>query len=139
MSETFTEIVRVSTRGKGLYDLTEQMQNALLRSQMTEGVLTAFCRHTSASLVITENADPSARADVFSFLERLAPEDGPYTHTLEGREDAVSHIKAALTRSSESVPFAEGRLLLGIWQGLFLWEHRTIRHVREVVFTLVGR
>lgn len=139
MSEIFTEVLKVETRGKGLYEITDALDRALGRSGIGEGVLTVFCRHTSASLVITENADPTARADVHAFLERMAPETAPYTHTLEGREDAASHIKAAMARTSESIPVFDRRLCLGTWQGVFLWEHRSIPHTREVVISLVGR
>jgi len=139
MSDVFTEVLKVSTQGKGLYEITEALDRALSRSGLSEGVLTVFCRHTSASLVITENADPTARADVHAFLERMAPENAPYTHTLEGREDAASHIKAAMARTSESIPFFNSRLCLGTWQGVFVWEHRSIAHTREVVLSVIGR
>lgn len=139
MSEIFTQTLRVSTQGKGLYELTDGLRGALAQSGLSEGLLTIFCRHTSASLIITENADPTARADVCDFLERMVPEGGDYAHTLEGMDDATSHIKSVLTRTSESIPFEKGRLCLGIWQGVFLWEHRHRAHSREVVLNFIGR
>ncbi len=138
MTDIFTRTLRVPTRGKGLYELTDALAGALAESGFSEGLLMVFCRHTSASLIITENADRTAREDVVSFIERLVPEDFPYTHTLEGSDDATSHIKSVLTRASESIPFADGRLCLGTWQGVFLWEHRATAHTREVVLSFVG-
>ena len=106
---------------------------------MTRGVVTIFCQHTSASLVIMENADPSARSDLVAWLDRLVPADDPeFEHTLEGPDDMPSHIKMALTRTSESVPFAERKLQLGTWQGIFLWEHRHAPHARTVIVTVLG-
>jgi secondary thiamine-phosphate synthase enzyme len=106
---------------------------------LKRGVVTVFCRHTSASLVIMENADPSARRDLEAWLNRLVPEGDPhFTHTLEGADDMPSHVKMALTRTSENVPFADGELLLGTWQGVFLWEHRRSAHTREVILTFTG-
>ncbi len=98
-----------------------------------------FCPHTSASLLLMENADPSARRDLEAWLDRLVPEDDPhFTHIFEGADDMPGHIKMALTRTSETIPFAEGRLLLGTWQGVFLWEHRRAPHARRVVVTVLG-
>lgn len=135
----YQEILRVETTGAGTYEITADLRRVLARCGQRTGVATAFCRHTSASLVLMENADPSARVDLEGWLDRLVPPDDPaFTHTQEGEDDMPSHIKMALTRSSETVPFAEGRLLLGTWQGLFLWEHRRLPHVREVVFTVIG-
>ena len=117
----------------------DSVKRSLRRSGLRHGVLTVFCRHTSCSLVIMENADPSARRDLEAWLDRLVPEDDPhFAHTLEGRDDMPSHIKMALTRTSESVPFADGRLLLGSWQGVFLWEHRRAPHSRSVTVTVMG-
>jgi secondary thiamine-phosphate synthase enzyme len=129
----------VRTRGKGTHEITDEVARALRQSGLRAGVATVFCRHTSCSLVLMENADPSARRDLEAWLERLVPEDDPhFTHTLEGPDDMPSHIKMALTRSSESIPFADGQLLLGTWQGIFLWEHRAAPHTRSVVLTFVG-
>ena len=106
---------------------------------MTTGTATVFVQHTSASLVIYENADPSARADLHSYFERLVPEDGQdYVHTAEGSDDTTSHLRMALTRTSENIPVIEGRLALGTWQGIFLFEHRRAPHRRTVVVSVVG-
>lgn len=129
----------VPTRGPGTYEITEVVARELQRSGLSRGVVTVFCRHTSCSLVIMENADPSARRDLEAWLDRLVPEDDPhFEHTLEGPDDMPSHIKMALTRTSESVPFATGRMLLGTWQGIFLWEHRRAAHSRHVIVTVMG-
>jgi len=129
----------LATRGQGTYEITDQCAAALRRSGLRAGVLTVFCRHTSCSLVIMENADPTARRDLEAWLNRLVPEDDPnFEHTLEGGDDMPSHIKTALTRTSESLPFADGRLLLGTWQGVFLWEHRRAPHTRTVAVTVMG-
>ncbi len=127
------------TRGAGTYEFTRDVAGIVTRSGIEQGVVHVFCRHTSCSLVIMENADPSARADLEAWLDRLVPADDPhFTHTLEGPDDMPSHIKMALTRTSETVPFAQGRLLLGTWQGIFLWEHREASHTRELVVTVLG-
>ncbi|HRJ46034.1 MAG TPA: secondary thiamine-phosphate synthase enzyme YjbQ [Opitutaceae bacterium] len=132
------EILPIQTRRSGLVEITAEVARVVARSRQSRGVVTVFCRHTSCSLVIMENADPSARRDLEAWLDRLVPEDDPhFTHTTEGADDMPAHIKMALTRSSETVPFAEGRMLLGTWQGIFLWEHRDAAHVREVVVTVL--
>ena len=129
----------VRTPGPGLHDITDEVAQETARSGIARGVATVFCQHTSCSLVIMENADPSARRDLEGWLDRLVPEDDPhFTHTMEGADDMPSHIKMALTRTSETVPVAEGRLLLGTWQGIFLWEHRRAAHSRHVVVTVIG-
>ena len=129
----------LSTRGQGTYEITELVAREVQRSGLSQGVITVFCQHTSCSLVIMENADASARRDLEAWLGRLVPEDDPhFEHTLEGSDDMPSHIKMALTRTSESVPFAETRMLLGAWQGIFLWEHRRAAHSRKVVVTVMG-
>ncbi len=134
-----TRIIRIQSQPKRTTELTGELADVLRESGMKEGVMLVFCRHTSCSLVIMENADPSARRDLERFIDKLVPEnDRDYTHTVEGPDDMPSHIKMALTRTSESVPFQHGRLLLGTWQGVFLWEHRAVRHEREVVITLTG-
>jgi secondary thiamine-phosphate synthase enzyme len=135
----FQKTIPIRTKGAGTYEITEEVARALKTSGMTAGVVTVFCQHTSCSLVLMENADPSARRDLESWLDRLVPEDDPhFTHTLEGPDDMPSHIKMALTRTSETIPFADGRLLLGTWQGIFLWEHRKAPHSRTVVLTFVS-
>jgi secondary thiamine-phosphate synthase enzyme len=134
-----TESFLVSTRGKGTYEITGEVQNLLKKSGIRTGLATVFLQHTSASLVIYENADPTARADLHRFFEELVPEDHPdLIHTLEGPDDSTSHLRMALTRTSESIPIAEGRLQLGTWQGIFLFEHRTSPHRRTVVVSLIG-
>jgi secondary thiamine-phosphate synthase enzyme len=131
--------VSVATRGQGTYEITGQCAAVLRQSRLRSGVLTVFCRHTSCSLVMMENADPTARRDLEAWLDRLVPEGDPrFAHTMEGPDDMPSHVKMALTRTSESVPFADGELLLGTWQGIFLWEHRRAAHTRTVVITVMG-
>lgn len=127
------------TQGAGTYEVTEAVAREVQRSGIDCGLVSIFCQHTSCSLVIMENADPSARRDLETWLDRLVPENDPdFVHTLEGPDDMPSHIKMALTRTAETVPIAEGRLLLGTWQGLFLWEHRRSPHVRRLVVTVQG-
>lgn len=124
---------------RGTREITDEVARVLRESGLGRGVVTVFCQHTSCSLVIMENADPTARRDLEAWLERLVPEqDDLFEHTLEGPDDMPAHIKMALTRTSESVPFAEGRLLLGTWQGIFLWEHRRAAPVRSVIVTVMG-
>ena len=135
----FHEYVSVSTRGKGTYEISAEVEAVLLKSGVRNGTVTVFVQHTSASLVLMENADPSARRDLEMFFDRLVPEDTDYfTHTYEGADDMPSHIRMALTRSSEVVPVCDGRLLLGTWQGVFLFEHRRAPHRRQVVVTVMG-
>ncbi|MGA2052586.1 MAG: secondary thiamine-phosphate synthase enzyme YjbQ [Opitutales bacterium] len=134
-----TELLAFRTPGRGTHEITGPVQEALRRTGLREGTVTVFCQHTSCSLVMMENADPSARRDLHAFMDRLAPENDPdYTHTLEGPDDMPSHLKMALTRTTEVVPFQGGRLLLGTWQGLFLWEHRRAPHERRLVLTFQG-
>lgn len=129
----------VRTTGSGMIEITGLIARELTRSGFTDGIATVFCQHTSCSLVIMENADPSARRDLAAWLNRLVPEEDPhFEHSLEGPDDMPSHIKMALTRTSETVPFAAGRMLLGTWQGIFLWEHRAAPHTRQLVVTIVG-
>jgi secondary thiamine-phosphate synthase enzyme len=121
----------VHTRGQGLYEITPQVQSSI---EVAEGLCTLFVRHTSASLVIQENADPSAKRDLERWIARLVPEGDPfYTHDSEGPDDMPAHIRAALTNTSLSIPIVEGRLALGAWQGVYLWEHRRRGCVRELV------
>lgn len=135
----FQETLTVRTRGAGTVELTEQVARVVAASGMAAGVVHIFCQHTSCSLIIMENADPSARRDLERWLDRLVPEDDPdFQHTLEGADDMPSHIKMVLTRTTETVPFAKGALLLGTWQGVFLWEHRRAAHTRRVVVSVVS-
>ena len=122
------------TSGQGLYEITDEVVRQVERSQIDEGLCTLYIRHTSASLVIQENAAPSARRDLENWLNRLVEEDDPlYTHTSEGPDDMPAHIKSALTQTSLGIPIVDGRLALGTWQGIFLWEHRTAPKRRELV------
>jgi secondary thiamine-phosphate synthase enzyme len=128
----------VQTRGKGTYDLTGELEKILGNSRIQNGTLTVFVTHTSASIVIYENADPTAREDLHRFFERLVPEDGSYRHSSEGPDDSTSHLRMALTRTGETVPVLDGRMALGTWQGLFLFEHRAGPHRRTVQVTIMG-
>jgi secondary thiamine-phosphate synthase enzyme len=131
--------LEVKTRGKGLHEITDEVQDALTATGGAEGLCTVMIRHTSASLVIQENADPSARRDLEAWLERHVPEGDPhYTHTAEGPDDMPSHVRAALTATTLSIPFEKGRLLLGTWQGIYVWEHRRRGSVRQVVVHVGG-
>jgi secondary thiamine-phosphate synthase enzyme len=124
----------IRTRGQGLYEVTDEVTKLVHESGVHEGLCTVFIRHTSASLTIQENADPSARADLEAWLNRLVPErDSLYTHTAEGPDDMPSHIKAILTDVSLSIPILNGSLVLGTWQGIYLWEHRRHGHNRQIV------
>lgn len=132
-------ILNLSVDSQGLYDITHKVENVLSSSVVSEGLVTLFIRHTSASLLIQENADPAAQRDLEQWLNRLVPEHDPlYTHTLEGPDDMPAHIKAALTATSLSIPLVDGSLALGTWQGIFLWEHRHNRGQREVVVNVLG-
>ena len=134
-----SETLQIKTNGKGTYELTDEVQAAVAKSGVRTGTATVFVQHTSASLVMFENADRSARVDLHKFFERLVPEETDYfTHTAEGPDDATSHIRMVLTRSSEVIPIASGRLQLGTWQGIYLFEHRHASHQRRVVVTTIG-
>ena len=135
----FQDTLACRTRGSDTYEITREVAELVRRSGIRTGVASVFCPHTSCSLVLMENADPSARHDLQAWLDRLVPaHDRHFTHTLEGPDDMPSHIKMALTRSSETIPVHEGRLRLGTWQGLFLWEHRQAPHARELIVTVIG-
>ena len=129
----------IRTSAQGLHEITDAVEREVAKSGIKTGVVTVFCQHTSCSLVIMENADPTARADLEGWLNRLVPENDPhFEHTLEGPDDMPSHIKMALTRTSETVPLANGRMLLGTWQGIYLWEHRQRSHARTLIVTVLG-
>ena len=129
----------IPTRGKGTSEITNQVAAEVKRSGMAIGTVTVFVRHTSCSLIIMENADPSARRDLEKFFERLVPEDTPwFEHTAEGGDDSTSHIRSVLTRTSEVIPIAEGEMQLGTWQGIFLFELRRAAHRREVAVRVIG-
>jgi secondary thiamine-phosphate synthase enzyme len=135
----FTQQIHIATRGKGLYEFTGEIES-WLRGHATEtGLVTVFCQHTSASLVIQENADPDVVADLADFLTRLVPEDTRlYRHTAEGPDDMTSHIRAALTQTQLSIPIHKGKLALGTWQGIYLFEHRERPHRRSIVLHLLA-
>lgn len=129
----------VSTRGRGTYDVTERVQRAVVEAGVVEGLCTVFVHHTSASLVLTENADPDVRRDLDAFFARLVPDGDPlYAHTAEGDDDMPAHVRAVLSGPSLSIPIAEGRCDLGTWQGVYVWEHRHAPHRRRVTITVVG-
>jgi len=133
------EEIVVQTRGRGLVDVTGEIRNVVAAASISTGVCIVHCRHTSASLVIQENADPSAARDLLAWLERLAPDGDPaYTHTAEGPDDMPSHLRSAVTRSNESIPIVDGGLALGTWQGLYLAEHRRAPHRRRLVVHVLG-
>ncbi|NVJ62345.1 MAG: YjbQ family protein [Gammaproteobacteria bacterium] len=128
-----TEFLTVNTNGQGLYEFTGQLRQLTQSFKGQDGLCTLFVRHTSCSLLIQENADPSAKRDLETWLSRLVTEHDPlYTHTAEGPDDMPAHIKAALTATSISIPISMGELVLGTWQGIFLWEHRHQAHSRQV-------
>jgi len=139
MVKTFSTAFTVSTHGIGTYEITDRIGAIVRNSGITTGTVTVLLKHTSASLVFFENADPTARADLEEFFRRLVPEDAEYfSHTLEGSDDMPSHIRMALTRTSESIPIMDGSLQLGTWQGLFVYEHRRRPTQRSIAVSVVG-
>lgn len=138
MRQAFHEIT-IPTRGKGLYAFTPQARDWVKTCGMRQGLLTLFIRHTSASLLIQENYDPTVQADMERFLSRLVPEDDPiYEHTLEGADDMPAHVRAALTQTHLAIPVEGGRPLLGTWQGIYVFEHRRAPQMRSVILHLIG-
>lgn len=135
---THTGTIEVRTKGKGTYDITGEVARIVQESGLRNGLATVFVQHTSASLVIFENADRSARVDLHEFFERLVPEEADYAHTSEGPDDSTSHLRMVLTRTSEAIPVVDGKLALGTWQGIFLFEHRRAPHRRRLLVTVVG-
>ena len=131
--------LEVRTDGKRLYEITDQIDSKIDKRGIQNGTVTIFVQHTSCSIVIMENADPTARRDLEEFFERLVPEDADYfTHDAEGSDDMPSHIRMVLTRSSETIPIVERRMQLGTWQGIFLFEHRRAPHRRKISITAIG-
>jgi secondary thiamine-phosphate synthase enzyme len=128
----------VATKGRGLYDVTADVAAVLRGSGVTTGLCVVFLRHTSASLVIQENADPSVLRDLERWIEALAPEDRSYEHDAEGPDDMPAHLRAAVTSSSVTIPITEGVLALGTWQAIYVWEHRRAHHRRELVVHVSG-
>ena len=129
----------IRTRGRGFYELTDEVLDLVRRSGLDTGLATLHLRHTSASLLIQENADPEVRRDLERFFARLAPDDDPlFRHTVEGGDDMPAHVRTALTAVNVSIPISDGALTLGTWQGIYLWEHRTHPHQRRVTVHLLG-
>jgi secondary thiamine-phosphate synthase enzyme len=133
------ELLVVETAGKGFTNITERVAAVVARADLRVGQCLVFVRHTSASLLIQENADPAVLRDLERWMSGLAPEARAWEHDDEGPDDMPAHARSALTRTSEAIPIVDGRLGLGTWQGLYLWEHRTSRHRREIVVTLSGQ
>jgi secondary thiamine-phosphate synthase enzyme len=130
--------ITVETRGQGLVDVTDTVRRWVAAQAIGMGLLTIWCRHTSASLLVQENADPDVQADLVAFFRRVVPEGAGYRHQDEGPDDMPAHIKAALTQTQISVPLEDGRMVLGTWQAIYLFEHRAAPHRRELVLHLIG-
>ena len=132
------EELEVSAHGRGLHDVTGQVRRSVARAGVRTGICTVFVQHTSASLVVQENADPAVLRDLQRWADRIAPEQADYEHDTEGPDDMPSHIRSACTRTTETLPVRGGELLLGTWQAVYLWEHRRSPHRRHLVVTVVG-
>ena len=132
------ETLTIRTDGTGLYEITDEVAGWLAKSGIAAGILTLFCQHTSAGLLITENASPAVWRDMLRWLAGAAPESGAYEHSAEGPDDMPAHIRAVITGNSVTLPVAQGRMLLGTWQGVFLAEHRHMPHTRRIVMHLLG-
>ena len=130
--------IDVRTNGKGTYEIMDEIQQKIDKSRLRNGIVTVFVQHTSCSLTTMENAAPAARRDVERFFEELVPEDADYEHDDEGQDDMPSHIRMVLTRTSETIPVVEGKMRLGTWQGIFLFEHRRDPHRRRIHLTIIG-
>lgn len=130
----YQKLLKLQTAGKSLYKITSKIEAVVAESGIQTGLCTLFLRHTSASLIIQENADPDVLTDLENFFAKLVPEDSKrYIHNAEGPDDMPAHIRTALTKTSEQIPISQGRLVLGIWQGIYIWEHRQRGHIRELV------
>ena len=136
--KVFQEILEINTNGQGFTKITDKLADIVKRSQINKGLCTVFIQHTSASLVIQENADPSVLRDLSHWMATLAPESRNWEHDDEGPDDMPAHAKSALTKTSENIPITDGRLAMGIWQGLYLWEHRSRPHRRRLVVHIAG-
>jgi secondary thiamine-phosphate synthase enzyme len=135
----YQQLLKVSTQGKSLHKITSEVQSLVAKSGIQTGLCTLFLRHTSASLLIQENADPDVLKDLENFFARIVPEQGQfYHHSTEGPDDMPAHIRTALTHTTESIPVNQGRLVLGTWQGIYLWEHRQQGSLRELVVYVAG-
>ncbi len=135
---TEQRLLRIETRGRGLFDITQQVNRVIAESQIQTGICVVFVRHTSASLVIQENADPSVRRDLERWMSDLAPESRDWEHDDEGLDDMPAHARSSITRTNEVIPVMHGRLGLGTWQGLYLWEHRRSAHERQIIVHVQG-
>jgi secondary thiamine-phosphate synthase enzyme len=136
---TAQEVLRIQTRARAFEMITSEIARVVKQSGIQRGICQVFIRHTSASVMITENADSAVRRDLERFMQRVAPDGNPdYEHDAEGADDMPAHIRTVLSGSSVSVPIIDGRLGLGTWQGIYVWEHRSSRHTREVIVTVVG-
>ena len=134
----YQKTLEINTSPKSFLDITKDVQAFVSESGLANGVCSLFIKHTSASLVIQENYDPSVRQDFETIFSKLAPEDFPYVHNMEGKDDMPEHIRSALTSTSESIPVVGGKLSLGTWQGIYVWEHRDQTHNRKVMFSVIG-
>ena len=134
----YQKILEINTSPKSFLDITEDVQTLVSESGLDNGICNLFIKHTSASLVIQENYDPSVRQDFETIFSKLVPEDFPYVHNMEGKDDMPAHVRSALTSTSEAVPVVNGKLSLGTWQGIYVWEHRDQRHIRKVTVSLIG-
>src|SRR5713226_1842459 len=132
------EKFEVRTKGKGIYEITDEVQDKIDKCGVRSGTVTVFVQHTSCSLTMMENAAPAARRDVERFFEKVVPENANYEHDDEGPDDMPSHIRMVLTRTSETVPIVDGKMQLGTWQGIFLFEHRRASHRRRISVTIIG-
>jgi len=134
----YQKAIRIETQGKSLHKVTPEISAIVSESGIKTGLCNLFLRHTSASLIIQENADPDVLQDLENFFAKLVPEWENYIHSTEGADDMPAHIRTVLTHSSEQIPISQGRLVLGTWQGIYLWEHRQHRHTRELIVHLMG-
>ena len=132
------DLLEIRTNPKSFLDITSNVQDFVTKSNIQNGVCHLFIKHTSASLVIQENYDPSVRQDFETIFSNLAPEDFPYVHNMEGKDDMPAHIRSALTSTSETIPIVDGKLSLGTWQGIYIWEHRDQTHNRKVMVSMIG-
>ena len=134
----YQKTLEINTSSKAFLDITKKVQAIISESDLKNGICSLFIKHTSASLVIQENYDPSVRQDFETIFSKLVPEDFPYVHNMEGKDDMPAHIRSALTSTSESIPVVNGKLSLGTWQGIYIWEHRDQTHNRKVIVSMVG-
>jgi secondary thiamine-phosphate synthase enzyme len=134
----YQQILKIPTTGKSLYNITSKVEAIVAQSGVEIGLCSLFLRHTSASLIIQENADPDVLKDLANFMAKLVPESAQYIHDAEGSDDMPAHIRTVLTHTSEQIPIARGQLLLGTWQGIYIWEHRQRNHTREIVVHISG-